>query len=68
MHLVSRVQQDVEIGAHRFTFERGKTIHTENSYRYTIDTFQRLARSAGWMPRQVWTDPDGLFSVHALSG
>ena len=45
-------------------FRAGETIHTENSYKYTIDSFQALARGSGWSPLKVWTD--GLFSVHAL--
>ena len=66
MHLVSGTQQVVEVGRHRFTFRTGETIHTENSYKYTVEGFQGLARNAGWQPLQVWTDPDSLFSVHGL--
>jgi uncharacterized SAM-dependent methyltransferase len=45
-------------------FHEGETIHTENSYKYTIKEFQVMARQAGFMPIYVWTDPDELFSVH----
>ncbi len=44
----------------------GETIHTENSYKYTLESFAALARGAGWSPRAVWTDAGGNFSVHAL--
>jgi dimethylhistidine N-methyltransferase len=67
MHLVSTAAQTVTIGGHRFAFAAGETIHTENSYKYTVESFRELARSAGWEPAQAWTDPDGLFSVHALT-
>jgi L-histidine N-alpha-methyltransferase len=66
MHLVSRVAQQVRVGPARFDFEAGETIHTENSYKYTLDGLRALARSAGWRPEQVWTDRDDLFSVHLL--
>jgi dimethylhistidine N-methyltransferase len=66
IHLVSQKAQEVEILGERFAFEKGEKIHTEYSYKYTIERFQALAREAGWTPRQVWTDPDGLFSFHEL--
>ncbi|HJZ31300.1 MAG TPA: L-histidine N(alpha)-methyltransferase [Hyphomicrobiaceae bacterium] len=66
MYLVSRTQQQVTVGEHRFTFRPGETIHTENSYKYTIDQFRELARAADWLPRRVWTDEDNMFSVHEL--
>ncbi|GBU17645.1 MULTISPECIES: L-histidine N(alpha)-methyltransferase [Methylobacterium] len=67
MHLVSRAEQTVSVGGRRFSFASGETIHTENSYKYTLDGFRALAAGAGWQPLQVWTDPAGLFSVHALA-
>ena len=68
MHLVSTEKQNVAIGAHRFTFERGESIHTENSYKYSIPEFQALAARAGFRPAKVWTDRRGWFSVHGLLG
>uniref|UniRef100_UPI00165139D0 L-histidine N(alpha)-methyltransferase n=1 Tax=Methylobacterium sp. B34 TaxID=95563 RepID=UPI00165139D0 len=44
----------------------GETIHTESSYKYTLATFRALTERAGWTWLTVWTDPDQLFSVHAL--
>jgi dimethylhistidine N-methyltransferase len=66
MHLVSACVQEVSIRGHRFKFRLGETIHTENSYKYSIEQFQELARSAGWWPAGVWTDDDHDFSVHNL--
>jgi hypothetical protein len=51
----------------RYHFEAGESIHTENSYKYSLAQFQDLARSANWLPRRVWTDADRLFSVHELT-
>jgi dimethylhistidine N-methyltransferase len=66
MHLVSRVEQRVRVAGEVFAFRVGETIHTENSYKYGIDAFHRLAEHAGFVAEQVWTDPDALFSVHCL--
>lgn len=66
MHLVSATNQIVTLLGHDFAFRRGETIHTENSHKYTVASFQALARQAGWRPTNVWTDEDALFSVHEL--
>lgn len=66
MHLESTRDQEVRLLGHRFTFGAGERIHTENAYKYSIPEFQQLARSAGWLPRRVWTDSGRLFSIHEL--
>jgi dimethylhistidine N-methyltransferase len=66
MHLVSRTAQSIRIGGDRVGFARGESVHTENSYKYTLGGFAELARSAGYDPVTSWTDPDDLFSIHAL--
>lgn len=67
MHLVSSRDQTFEIRGHRFTMRAGETIHTENSYKYSVEQFQKLARCSGWRPLRVWTDARDLFSVHELA-
>jgi len=64
MHLESLVAQRVTIGARSFEFRAGETIHTENSYKYSVEEFHELARTAGFAARECWTDADRLFSVH----
>lgn len=66
MHLVSTQAQSVQIEGQTFDFARGESLHTENSYKYSIEGFQALAQSAGYRPVKVWTDPAALFSVHYL--
>jgi dimethylhistidine N-methyltransferase len=66
MHLVAREAHTVTLGKYCFSFVRGESIHTENSYKYSVEEFQALARAAGWRPKRVWTDTRGLFSVNAL--
>ena len=64
MHLASLKRQKVRVNGKTFNFRLGETIHTENSYKYTIESFQALALAAGWSPVSIWSD--GLFSVHAI--
>jgi dimethylhistidine N-methyltransferase len=66
MHLVSLAAQTVNVGDHRFGFGAGESIHTENSYKYSIAEFQALAARAGWRPMKIWTDRQGLFALHGL--
>jgi dimethylhistidine N-methyltransferase len=66
MYLVSERAQQAGIIGHTFSFATGERIHTENSYKYTVEEFRNLARLAGWESQEVWTDTDSLFSVHEL--
>ena len=67
MHLVSLAAQTVRIGRHRFGFDVGESIHTENSYKYSVQEFRALAREAGFEGKRVWTDAKGRFALHGLS-
>lgn len=66
MHLVATAAQRVHINGCRFEFRPGETIHTENSYKYSIEEFQALAAQAGLAGLDVWQDDAALFSVHCL--
>jgi dimethylhistidine N-methyltransferase len=66
MHLASCRRQKVRVAGRAIDFRAGETIHTENSYKYTIESFGALARGAGWTQAAVWTDDKGYFSVQAL--
>lgn len=66
MHLKCIRDHYAEVAGNRIRFRRGETIHTENSYKYTVEEFRALARSAGWNPAGIWTDEAGLFSLHYL--
>jgi dimethylhistidine N-methyltransferase len=67
MHLASLKRQRIKVCGECIDFRAGETIHTENSYKYSVASFGALARGAGWTPTAVWTDPDNYFSVHTLS-
>jgi dimethylhistidine N-methyltransferase len=66
MHLQSLRPQTVHLAGTRLRFNAGETIHTENSYKHSIEGFKSLASNAGWAPSHVWRDPQNLFSIHAL--
>lgn len=67
MHLRSRRRQKVSIDGEVIEFSPGETIHTENSYKYTIEGFQTLLEGSGFAPMKVWTDAEELFSVQYLT-
>ena len=64
MHL--RTLEDVRfrVAGEAFVMQAGETIHTENSYKYTLPEARLLAHASGWDPVHVWTDPEQLFSLH----
>jgi len=66
MHLISTRAQQVRVLDRSFLFRPGESIHTENSYKYSLERFTALAHGAGWTRRESWTDPQRMFSVHAL--
>ncbi len=66
MHLMSNLPHEVHIDGQAFYFKENETIHTESSYKYTINEFQALAQIAGFQAIKVWTDKERLFSVHCL--
>ena len=66
MHLVSLARQRVRACGKSFDFRRGETIHTENSYKYTVESFRSHARGAGWTSAATFVDAQNYFSVHAL--
>jgi len=67
MHLISAQRQTVHLCGCSFEFAQGETLHTENSYKYTIEGFRDLARGAGLVPGPAWCDPQHRFSVHWLA-
>ena len=67
MHLMSRRSQSFQVANTTIHFAAGETIHTENSYKYTVEAFKSMAALAGWSSQDVWTDEAGLYSVHLLA-
>src|SRR5271170_5490068 len=66
MHLISNKVQTVNVLGRNFSFRPGETIHTESSYKYSLDRFTALAHGSGWTALKSWTDAASMFSVHVL--
>jgi len=67
MHLSSLSDQIVRVENSAIALAKGERIHTENSYKYTLESFQALIARAGLGIQKTWLDTDNLFSVHYLS-
>lgn len=65
MHLVSQKDQDVHLNGNTVQLEEGESIHTENSYKYSLQDFEELV-SDWFKVEKVWTDEDNLFSLQYL--
>ena len=66
MYLVSLRRQLVTLAGRVFEFAQGEPVHTEDSHKYTIESFREMAAHASFNPRAVWTDEERLFSIHWL--
>jgi L-histidine Nalpha-methyltransferase len=69
MHLVSKEDQDVYIGAidKSFRFEKGETIHTENSYKYDMRQIKNIARASGFTLKEHFADGKKWFCLALFS-
>ncbi len=66
MHIVSTKEQQVQIANQCFEFSKNETIHTENAYKYSVESFQKIAKAANFRCQKIWVDDEGLFSIHYL--
>ena len=66
MHLESLTEQQVQIGADRFSFAPGETIHTENSRKFDLETFTAQISATGWRSTRIWRDANAYFAVLLL--
>ena len=66
MHLCATRPTHIALDGQAFGFAEGHCIHTENSYKYSVDAFHALATRAGFSSERVWCDDEKLFSVHCL--
>jgi len=63
MHLEARSAVTVRWNGHERHFARGERIHTEDSYKYTRQSFVGLLEQAGFATNRVWTDDNNWFAV-----
>jgi dimethylhistidine N-methyltransferase len=63
MHLEAVTNNIVRWPGHERRFAAGERIHTENSYKYTLDGMTALLNQAGFSQVLHWTDTKAWFAV-----
>ncbi len=63
MHLEAKCPLVVSWSGGQRRFEQGETIHTENSYKYTRQSFLQLLYRAGFNAAKTWLDDRAWFMV-----
>lgn len=66
MYLKSLKSSAYDVLGETVTFEKGELVHTEHSYKYTIEGIASLAQNSGFLLKHSWTDKKDLFSVNYL--
>ncbi|MES2106222.1 MAG: L-histidine N(alpha)-methyltransferase [Pseudomonadota bacterium] len=67
MYLEARRDLAVHWQGRQRDFVKGERIHTENSYKYTPESFTGALNEAGFSRTRMWTDAQGWFAVfHAV--
>jgi len=66
MHLLNQQGQETSLLGQRFILRQGEAIHTENSYKFTVEGFKALAIRCGFQPTAMWTDSEQRFGVYWL--
>ena len=66
MHLVSKKEQSIKLFDRKIFFEKGESIHTESSYKYSIDGFKHFVKSLDFETLKVLTDKNEFFGVFFL--
>ncbi|MGM0546532.1 MAG: L-histidine N(alpha)-methyltransferase [Bacteroidota bacterium] len=65
MHLIAKEDHSIKVAGEKFSFQEGESIHTENSYKYSLDEFEELVYP--WFTvEEVWTDSNNYFSFQYL--
>ena len=69
MHLLSTQEQQVYVGRLReaFEFQRGETVHTENSYKYSFEDIKGIAEKCHFSLKTIFVDKKNWFSLAAFS-
>ncbi len=64
MHLQSRTEHQCQLdNTCKVNFNEAERIHTEYSYKYTVESFSELAIEANLKLENYWIDEEALFSV-----
>ncbi|MFP8488693.1 L-histidine N(alpha)-methyltransferase [Gracilimonas sp. Q87] len=66
MHLVSKKDQKITIAGREFAFDEGESIHTENSHKYSLESFRNMTKPY-FEHVTSWTDSENKFCVQFLT-
>ncbi len=68
MHILSRIDQLVHIKYinKTFDFSKNETIHTENSYKYTIKQIEDMSNDVGFSIKKIFSDKNNWFALSLL--
>ena len=66
MHLISNINQSVDILNETIYFKKGESIHTENSYKYSKRRFEDLISKSGFVKKCLFTDKKNYFAIYIL--
>lgn len=63
MHLESQKDQEFVLDGVTIRLAKGEKIHTENSYKYSVEEFTHILRETGFPDVVHWTDSGGNFAL-----
>ena len=66
MHLISRQNQNISLKDYDLKIQKGESIHTENSHKYTAEEFEELTVSSGYKKIDFLTDQKKYFGIFFL--
>ncbi|MBZ6377597.1 L-histidine N(alpha)-methyltransferase [Pacificimonas flava] len=63
MHVKARRDTAIDMPGHHWQFSAGEHIHVSNSHKYSLEESAILARAAGYLRKDAWTDDEGIYSL-----
>ncbi|WDI32900.1 L-histidine N(alpha)-methyltransferase [Hyphococcus flavus] len=67
MHLRAERPTAISLDGRTFSFDAGETLHTENSHKFTVDSFETLVNQTPWRLDKHWTDERAWYAACLLS-
>lgn len=65
-YLQSTIDQTVTVGGHKFSFDAGERLHTENSHKYTERRFAEVIEDTNWTHKKTWTSENDYYALTLL--
>lgn len=56
----------IKLDGEKFNLSKGTELHIGNSYKYPVDVFKKIARSAGFVPVKHFIDNEKKMAIHVL--